>query len=311
MTVTSFENETAEQFADRLLGGWRSIIRTSALSRYSHNCCEDVVREALERKKEPEVAEFLRRLRHLVGPNVNGARLLTEFDDYLLTITGRNFNVWRIDHDDESSPDDFAFWQVSMSRGDAIETGDEAGDVGVGAEISPLAELAAAWLLFSRARGITSASTGEILAAVTASADVPFTEKLGDDFLTAASRVMTPAQLENPAAAPSALSLFLGKHEGEPVEVIDTDRAFVSIAFRRDETAPKSVRRWIVAPVEAVTTPEIVPETASEPEPAQEPVEEDHPETTGPLLIHLLAQARQFEIEPLKTDNENDYPEIS
>jgi hypothetical protein len=284
MTLTSFENETEEQFADRLLGGWRSIIRSSSLARFTHNCVEDIVREALERKSEPEIAEFLRRLRHLVGPNVNGARLLTEFDDFLLTIAGRNFSVWRVDHDGESSPDDFAFWSVSMSRGntdaDASETG---------AETSPLAELAAAWLLFARAKGIASASTGEILAAVTASADVPFTEKMGDDFLSAASRVMTSAQLENPAAAPSALSLFLGKHTGEAVEIIDTDGTPVTVAFLLDASAPKSVRRWVVGPVEPVVV--------SEPDDPSETIDEGHPETTGPLLAYWLAPQQETQSE--------------
>jgi hypothetical protein len=310
MTIITFENETPEQFADRLLGGWRSVVRSSPLAAYSHNCVEDIVREALDRKSEPESAEFLRRIRHLVGPNVNGARLLSELDDFLLSIAGKDFSVWRIDNDGESSPEDFAFWSVSMSRGDmtgdAIETGDASGDVG--AELSPLAELATAWHLFARAKGITSASTGEILEAVTSSADIPFTEKLGDDFLTAASRVMTANQFENPAAAPSALSLFLGKHEAQPVEIIDTDGTPVTVGFTRDESAPKSVRRWIVAPVEAVTTPEIERETAPEPEPAPEVVEEEHPETTGPLLIHLLAQAQNFQSDHIDNGTTDEKP---
>jgi hypothetical protein len=165
--------------------------------------------------------------------------------------------------------------------------------------------------LFARAKGITSASTGEMFTAVMAAEGEPFVERLGDEFLTAAARVMTAAQFETPTAAPSALSLFLGKHEGETVEVVDTDGTTVSIAFSRDETAPKSVRRWIIGPVEAVTTPEIVPETASDREPEFDRVDEDHPETTGPLLIHLLAQARQFEITPDTTEHEHDDKQIS
>ncbi len=178
---------------------------------------------------------------------------------------------------------------------DAAETGDEGVDLGIGADTSPLAELASSGLLFARAKGIKSASTGEMFTAVASSTDVPFTEKLRDNFLSAASRVMTAAQLDNRAAAPSALSLFLGKDAGEAVEIIDTDGTPVTVAFLRDESAPKSVRRWIVGPVEAATA------TAATLEGTHDAVEE---EWGAPLLIALLSNCDNAKNE--NTDNENE-----
>jgi hypothetical protein len=174
-----------------------------------------------------------------------------------------------------------------MSRGDATgdarETGDEAGDLRLRAELSPLAELATAWLLFARAKGIKSASTGEILTAIEASSNEPFIERLGDELLSAISATMTANQFENPAAAPSALSLFLGKNAGEAVEIIDADGMPVTVAFARDESAPKSVRRWVVGPVDAARA------TTTTVEETHDAVEE----WGAPLLLEFVARERE------------------
>jgi hypothetical protein len=312
MTVLSLEHETPEQFADRFAGAWRSVVRNSLeLQRESYHCAEEVLRAALAMKDSDAASELISRTRRLVGPGVNGSRLLELVDDWIVARDGKNLGCWRLLSDGGSAPDQFGYFRVVSATYDVDAK--DVSEVTHDEQLSPLAELASAWLLFARARGITSASTGEMFAAVMAAEGEPFVERLGDDFLTAASRVMTPNQFENPAAAPSALSLFLGKNEAEPVEVIDTDGSTVTISFTRDQSAPKSVRRWRLEVVSAVVTPEIVeadvesaPEITAEPEPAPTAVEEDHLETTGPLLIHLLAQAQEFQTAPLVNGNDHE-----
>lgn len=82
MTTPSFALETEEQFADRFAGAWRSVVRNSLeLQCESYHCAEEVLRAALAMKNCDAARELISRTRRLVGPGVNGSRLLEMVDD--------------------------------------------------------------------------------------------------------------------------------------------------------------------------------------------------------------------------------------
>jgi len=294
--MINFSKETQEQFADRFLGAWRSIVHTSHLSRDHFVAVEDVVREALARQDAPDAAEFLRRIRHIVGPGVNGSRLLTEIDDFLLSIIGHDFTLWRVDAEGVPFPDDFNMFRVSPS-GVAAVSDDHAEDVETR---TPLEEIAAAWY------AIVGTGKQTISSVFKSSKDEHAHDV--DRLMEAFCGVTTPAHHKNEAILAGASSKFLEEHLGEAITVEVDDGAW-QMMFARSRTSSSGWAYRLVPFVErarahdpvrievpsvAEAGPCVLPVSQAESREsscAVSAASDDTPiETTGPLIVFALRE---------------------
>lgn len=295
--MINFSKETEAQFADRFLGAWRAIVHTSHLSRHHFVAVEDVVRNAIARQDAPDSAEFLRRIRHIVGPGINGSRLLTEIDDFLLSIIGRDFTLWRVDAEGVPLPDDFNLFRVSPSRVAAVSA-DQADAVETR---TPLEEIAAAWYAI--------VGTGkQTISAVFKSSKDEHAHDI-DRLMEAFCGVTTPAHHKTEASLAGAASKFLSAHLGEAIMVeVDRDRAW-QMMFAREQTrasgwayrlAPFVERARVHDPVRievppvAEAGPCVLPVSQAEScknSCAVSAAPDDMPiETTGPLIVFALRE---------------------
>lgn len=258
------EAETELQFADRFAGAWRAVILSQDFGRHAYYMVEDVLRVALQvADTDANAKELLSRARKIAGPNVNGARLLTEIDDFLLSIEGRNLGVWKIISDGTAHRDDFAFWrvedadysaepepeQVVLLVAEQVPVPDAPQEQveQVRIEPSPLETLARAWFNFAAAAETGAQTAGGMLNAVRTRTESLRLVALGDELLTAIA-ACAPSDNDAHNVKANKLSKFLSKSAGQPVEVVAEDGETRMLAFELIPHRDPDIRRWLLVP---------------------------------------------------------------